>query len=412
MLKLKKTKDFKEKRNKKVVLVGGGATGSVIAKFLEKQSNIKQIVCVSNNLAKALEYVQQESPKIKLVFGDAAKKESIIKIAKGADLIINASLPKYNKALMSAALEVGSNYQDMCSYLEDGYKPDQLKFHQKFKEKGLVGLINTGVSPGITNLLAKEISELLDEVEWIKFRIIQENKADRLVFSWSANVALEEVTAPPIFYEYGQFKKEAPFCKQEEYEYPEAFGTKICYSIQGDEVCTIPLFINVKFVDYKISGEDIRLFYILNQLGMFSKKKIKLEKNYGVAPIEIFKKLNIMVPTPKQMIELKRSAPRIEDSIFASTIDVFGIKEYAPLRIRYTAIFPSLKRIPKEFEGATYISYPTGLAVSIFAKYIDKIKTPGVFPPESLQKNIRKYVLDELKNSGMILVEDRKKEKD
>ncbi|MCX8162980.1 MAG: saccharopine dehydrogenase NADP-binding domain-containing protein [Candidatus Micrarchaeota archaeon] len=399
-------KNLVEKKQKKIVLVGVGATGSVIAKLLAKQKENTQIICITNNIKKAFEYIDEKNPKIKLVEADASKPKQIIKFAKGASLILNASLPKYNKSLMRVALEVGANYQDMCSELEEGYKPDQLKYSQEFKEKNLIALINTGVSPGVTNLLAKEASEMFDEVEWIKFRIIQENKADRLVFSWSATLTLEEITAEPVFYEYGQFKKDLPFSRQEEYHYPAGFGKKICYSIQGDEVCTIPLFIDVRLVDYKISGEDIRLFYILNQLGMFSKKKLKIA-NTSIAPIELFKKLNIEVPNPKQMIELKESSPAIENSVFASTIDVYGIKDYRPLQIRYTAVYPSLKNIPKEFAGATYISYPTGIAAATFSKYIDKIKIRGVIPPEALSRNIRKAILDDLKNQKMVLIEDR-----
>ncbi|MEM4137283.1 MAG: saccharopine dehydrogenase NADP-binding domain-containing protein [Candidatus Anstonellaceae archaeon] len=396
----------KTKKEKRVLLVGVGATGSQIVKFLEKQKEVIQIICISNNLKKALEYIDQTSPKIKLVQADAAKPKQILKYSKNVDLIINASLPIYNKNIIKVALEVGANYQDTCSYLEEGYKADQLKYNLDFRDKNLVALINTGISPGVTNLLAKEASEKFDEIEWIKFRIIQENKADRLVFSWSAQLTIEEICAPPIFYEYGQFKKDFPLSREEEYEYPGGFGKKICYAVQGDEIATIPLFIKARRVDYKISGEDIRLFYILNQLGMFSKKKIKISKAQ-IAPIELFKKLNLQVPTPKQILELKQTSPAIENSVFASTIEVYGVKDYSPLKVRYTAIYPTFKQIPKEFSGATYISYPTAMAVSSFAKYIDEIKIKGVLPPELIPKNVRKMILDDLKNQGMVLIEDR-----
>ena len=66
-------------------------------------------------------------------------------------------------------------------------------------------------------------------------------------------------------------------------------------------------------------------------------------------------------------------------------------------------MFPDLKEISKLFPGATYISYPTGVAAYAFFKAFKKIDNYGVFPPEALNSEIRRDVLIELENKRILI---------
>src|SRR3989338_6029756 len=159
-----------------ILLIGAGAVASVLTKYLVKDRCVSKIVCASKDIKRARQFINKER-KIKLISLDAARTGKIVKAAKGADLIINASLPDFNENIMRAALRVGANYQDLASRLADLKTVEQLKFHSRFRKAKLVGLINAGVAPGITNLLARLAADKLDEVRSIRFRLLEEQEA-------------------------------------------------------------------------------------------------------------------------------------------------------------------------------------------------------------------------------------------
>ena len=384
----------------KILLIGAGAVGSVISRYLSKDDEITEIICASNDINRAKEFINDDN-KIKLVKLDASNIDEIIDKARGVNLIINASLPRFNENILEAALRVRAHYQDLASELADLKTAEQLKFAERFKEAGLTALINTGVAPGITNLLAKEAANKLSEVEEIHFRCIEEQRASEFVFAWSAETTLDDLTAPPLVYRNGEFILTKPFEDSEEYEFPEPFGKRHAFSIYGDEVATIPLFVKTKLVDFKSSGSDIEFSRALSRLGLFSKKP--MEFNGGkIIPLEFFKKIAPKVPSPQKMKQMIDEGI-IENAIFALSVEVIGKEQRQDMKIKMSATLPDLKEITKIFPGATYISYPTGTAAYSFSKVIPKMKIAGVFPPEALNDEMRKEVLLNLERNGIVI---------
>lgn len=386
-----------------VLIVGAGAVASVISRHLARDRSISKIICASRDIKRARQFINTKERKLKLISLDASRVAEIIKAAKGVDLIINASLPAFNEHIMTAVLATRANYQDLASRLLDLKTVEQLKFHSRFKKAKLVGLINTGVAPGITNLLARGVADKLNTVSAIHFRLLEEQKASELIFAWSAETILDELTAPPLVYENGKFIFTKPFSDQEDYQFPSPFGKRQMFSIYGDEVATIPHYIKVRRVDFKSSGTDIELAKVLYRLGLFNKKSISFDGRQ-VIPVKFFSKLAPKVPTPEEMRRMIKSGV-VENAIFIAVVEVEGKQGGRKITIKTSAIFPDLKEISKKFFGATYISYPTGTAAYAFAKIIPKIKSYGVFPPEALPAHLRKEVLLELESRGIIINE-------
>jgi saccharopine dehydrogenase-like NADP-dependent oxidoreductase len=387
----------------KVLVVGAGAVGSVISKFLATDEKISEIICATRHIQRAREFLDLKESKIKLIKLDASNIKQIIKVAKQTDLIINASLPQFNENIMEASLAVGANYQDLCSYLVDFKNPEQLKFHQRFKKAKLIGLINTGISPGITNLVAREVADKFDSILEIKIRLIEEQKTSELIFAWSPEVALDELTSPPLVYANGRFRLCKPFGDIEEFDFPEPFSKKYVVSIYGDEVATIPLYIKTRNVNYKSCGTDIEFSKALYRLGLFNKRPIVLGGK-KIIPFELFSKIINPVPTPKKMLDLIESGI-IENAYLLLVVEVVGWESGKKIKIRSAITFPDLRKVSQLLPGATYISYPTGISAAIFSKIIPKINTFGVFPPEALGCEIRKEILIELENRGVIIEE-------
>jgi saccharopine dehydrogenase-like NADP-dependent oxidoreductase len=283
----------------RILIIGAGAVGSVISKYLAKDKRTSEIICASNNIKRAKEFIDYQDRKISLRKLDASSKTQVTKAAKGANLVINASLPNFNETIMEVCAEVGANYQDLCSFLADFKNPEQLKSHERFKKARLVGLINTGISPGITNLIAREAADKFDIISEIKIRLIEEQKTSELVFAWSPEVALDELTSPPLIYKNRKFKFSKPFGDIEEYKFPPPFGARRVVSIYSDEVSTIPLYIQTKNIDYKSCGTDIEFAKALHRLGLFNKKPVTVDSK-KIIPLEFFSKIAPKVPSPKK----------------------------------------------------------------------------------------------------------------
>ncbi|MBI4037308.1 saccharopine dehydrogenase NADP-binding domain-containing protein [Candidatus Daviesbacteria bacterium] len=386
----------------KVFVVGAGAVASVLTKYLSKDRAIEEICCGSIDLEAAKEFIDHQ--KVHLVKLDAKNPQEIAQKAQGFDLIINASLPNFNEQVMEAALKVGANYQDLCSHLLDLKHAEQLKFHTKFQQAKLVGLINTGASPGITNLLAKDAAAKLDTVSDIKIRLVEEQKSSELIFAWSPIVTLDEITSPPLIYQNGQFQLTKPFADKEEYEFATPFDKQQTVSVYGDEISTLPLYIKVSNINYKSSGTDIDLAKALYRLGLFNKKPVSVDGE-KVIPVDFFAKIAPPPPTPKEMVKLVEDGI-VENATLVTVVDVGGSIGGKKIRIKNTVLFPDIKEVTHKFPGATYISYPAGIAAFAFSKIIAKITTPGVFPPEALSSDLRKEVLIELETQGIKIQEE------
>lgn len=388
----------------RIFIAGAGAVASVLSQQLAKDKEISKVVCGSNDLKRAKEFINTRNKKVSIVKLDLSNDQQLVKTVRGFDLIINASLPRFNLVLMKAALTVGANYQDLASELADLKTAEQLKLHKQFKKAGLVALINTGVAPGITNLLARKGADKLENIDQINIRLIEDQIASELIFAWSIETTVDEVTAPPLVYRKGKFQLTKPFHNPEDYDYGHGFGIRRMYSIYGDEVSTLPFYIKTKNIDYKSCGTDIDFAKALHRLGLFNKKPVTVGC-IKVIPVNLLASISPKVPSPAEMLKLIKNGV-IENAVFSSLVECIGTQSGKKIRIRNIATFPDLKGIMKKFPGATYISYPTGIAAYAFSKVIKHIQTPGVFPPEALDFSLRRKVLLELELNGITFEEE------
>jgi len=388
----------------RVFIVGAGAVGSVIARFLDREKNVKEIICGDKNLKRAREFINFKSKKLSFERVDACDEEGMVSVARDVDLIINAALPHFNIPIMKVALKAGADYKDLCSHLDESRRPKQLKFHDKFKKEGLVGLINTGISPGITNLLAMNSASKLDEVHSIKIRTLIDPNAIEPIFAMSPEITMEESTSPAVSYKDGKFKSIKPFQEAEYYEFPHPIGKRFVFSVYGDEIATLPTYIKTKNVDFKSGGVDVEASKLFYDMGLLSDKPLKVGKESFI-PLEFFSKNLPSVPTPKEMIDLMHKGV-VEDAFVVLVVELDGKKFGKKVSIRSSIVFPTLKEIAKILPGATYISYPTGLSAFSFSKIIPLIEEKGVFPPEALNPDLRDRVLLELVSNGVHIKED------
>src|SRR5579864_5671642 len=197
----------------RIFVLGAGGTGSLLAHLLTRQGHT--VWCGDRDIARAQRFLGKKS-KIEVKETNARNLWSIVRAARGCNLIVNASPAVYNEIILRAALRLRVHYMDLNAHLSRyPFKPEQFRFHKKFVAKNRVALICTGAAPGLTNLLAKRGSELLDRVELIQFRLYESTESKDPISTWSPDVAYEAAVSRPRIYRNHRFKMARRFGEPE-----------------------------------------------------------------------------------------------------------------------------------------------------------------------------------------------------
>ena len=100
----------------KISVIGTGVQGSAIASILAKTPDVSEIVCSDINLARTKRVVENlRSDKVSAQRVDASNVDDLLRVLKGSDAVINATLPRFNLNIMSAALKSRANYVDLAT---------------------------------------------------------------------------------------------------------------------------------------------------------------------------------------------------------------------------------------------------------------------------------------------------------
>ena len=370
---------------KTILIIGYGRVGKLISSFLLKDSFVKKLI-VSDKVPRVI----PKNKKINFTKIQLFNKEQILKLIDKSkpDLVVNTALPLINNLVLACCASKKVNYIDTASLLEPRYKVMELGFNRLFKRKGITGLICAGVSPGLTNLFAREAADLLDKVDSIKIRLIEDTKTDGLHFPWSKEWLLDELYWKPHMFVGNKFKVLDNFAGEEEYNFPEPIGKRKVALICQDEASTLPLFIKARNVDIKAHDNQIALYKFLVLSKFLSREKMGIGKGL-TSPLEFTTK---MLPDQTDW-----SSKKFHRAHFAFALEVNGKKDGKNKAIKYFIEFPEQKKINRMAKGANFISYPTALSAYLFIKSFFKINKKGVFPPEVLEREVRSEVLSGLR---------------
>ena len=99
---------------KKVLVLGSGAQGSTVARRLDLEPNVGEILIADYDKA-AVDNLVGMLKKAKGFKVDASKEEEIVKLAQGCDLVVNALPLIFAKNVLEAALKVKADYQDFAT---------------------------------------------------------------------------------------------------------------------------------------------------------------------------------------------------------------------------------------------------------------------------------------------------------
>jgi len=366
----------------RIFVLGAGGTGSLLAKLLERQGHA--VWCGDRDPVRASRFLGKKST-IRVIETNARNLRSIVRAARGANLIVNASPAVYNGIIMRAALRLRSHYLDLNSHLtRHPFRPEQFRFHKKFVAKNRAALICAGAAPGLTNLLGRRGAEMLDSVESIQVRLFESTESKDPVSTWSADVAYDEAISRPRVYRDGRFAFGKRFDEREKFRFPPPIGETAVYLAAQDEVCMLPYVIRLREADAKIGGNDferLRRWY----------RQGRLNRSAGIVRKRFPETL-----TPRRVAKLIREGV-LENARFAAAVLVRGMKGEQPLLLRWDVNFPTLYQIRQRGLVSTPISYATAHLAAIFIKHFPR-DSAGVLGPESLPAESRRDILADVRS--------------
>lgn len=241
------------KTENRVVLLGCGAVGNVVARHLAASPSVDSLLAADVDIAAAKGLAAStHRRKVRPLRLDVGDGDALRDAVRRARLVIHAALPKYNLAVMEAALEAGADYMDLA-----GGGEEQLALDTRWRREGRTALLGMGEDPGLGNVFARHAADGMDEVVSVRIRDGETAYSAKHPFIslFSPEVFVQETIGPATVYEDGVWRRVPPFSGREEYPFPAPVGTVPVYHVYHEEVETIPKFLGKRprSVDFKLA---------------------------------------------------------------------------------------------------------------------------------------------------------------
>jgi saccharopine dehydrogenase (NAD+, L-lysine-forming) len=365
----------------RIFVLGAGATGSLLAQLLERQGH--DVWCGDRDPDRARRFLGRKST-IAVTEVNARNLPGIVRAARGAQLIVNASASVFNQIVMRAALRLRAHYLDLSSHLtRNPFKSEQFAYAKRLEAKNRIALINTGVAPGLTNLLVKRATEALDAVDSVQIRLYESSESADPISQWSPEVSFDEAISNPRVYRNGKFIMEKRFAELEKFHFPEPIGSANVVLAAQDEVTTLPYYIPMRNMDVKIGGNEFDRLRRWYKQGKLSKSRGMQKKNFP------------QTSSPRMIAKLIRQGI-LQNARFAAAIMVTGVKRGKKddqlVLIRTDCTFPTLYQIRQQGRFTTPVAYATAHVAALFIKFFPR-ELAGVFAPEMLPVEMRRAII-------------------
>ncbi|MGA8425440.1 MAG: saccharopine dehydrogenase C-terminal domain-containing protein [Thermoplasmata archaeon] len=369
--------------------MGCGAIGSVIARHLAAHPGIGE-VCLADVDIRWADRVTSEIGHAKLtpIALDASNAAAVEAAARGATVVINSSVPRFNPIIQRAALTVGAHYLDLASDSSDPFGPDPM-----WRAAGKTAIVGLGEDPGLSNLMVRYAADSMDRVDSIRVRDGDTGTSTEYPFIclFSPETFVEETLHTSRIWEEGRYSEVPPFGRKEIYDFPAPVGPQPVYSVDHEEVDTLPVKIGkgVQYVDFKLALDDnaVRTLTFLRDLKL-------LERGPAGGP------------NPRQAVFATIPKPSdLTGKIDGSAALVVEVRGHEKGQTKQHMLYTVLDhRDASARYHATGTAYLTGSPAAVGAILLatGEIRTPGLFSPESLDP---RPFLSLLKERGIVVHE-------
>lgn len=369
----------------KIIVLGGGLVGAPMAIDLARDNRFDVTVADANEAA--LENVKARSPRVNTLQRDLSDPAEVARVVANFDWVVNAVPGFMGYATLEAIIRSEKNVVDIAFFPEDPFALDALA-----KEKGVIAVIDCGVAPGMSNILAGYAHSLLDETESILIYVGGLPELRKWPYEYRAVFSpvdvIEEYTRPARYVENGRLVERPALSDAELIDFP-GIGTLEAFNSDGlrslAETLDVP---NMKEKTLRYPGH-IEKMAVLRASGFFSKEPIEINGT-KIRPLDFTSKL--LFP----MWELEDGMV----DITVMQVQVEGKKDGKKTRYTYDLL--------DKYDEATAVhsmARTTGYTATVVLRtLIDGLyKETGISPPEFIGRhsNCVEAILEGLKSRNI-----------
>lgn len=252
------------------IVLGAGMVGSVMAADLASDADFQ--VTVADSRDNALAAAKARAPGLTTVKAELGDAKAVQKLVSGYDLVLGAIASGIGFQTLRAVIEAGKNYCDITFMAEDAADLDGLA-----KKHGVTCVVDCGVAPGMSHMLAGYEAGQFDECRSIEIYVGGLPRNRRWPFQYKAPFApsdvIEEYTRPARIVEHGKLVIREALSEPELMDF-EGVGTLEAFNSDG--LRSLAYSIKVPFMKEKTLRYPghIELMRVFRATGLFSKDEV------------------------------------------------------------------------------------------------------------------------------------------
>lgn len=359
---------------KKVLIVGVGAQGTAIAKYIDKESIVSEIICADKDERAVNELVAAITKGVPAVC-DGTDTKAIAELAKDVDLVVNAMPFMIGKYALDAAVEAGTDYLDFGvpgGYEEDfadGYNYVMDTYPELFRKNDATALCSCGAAPGLSCVVSRNNMKYLDSCDTIIMMIYEGLRTKQFQpFWWDPVAAIRDMTWDPWACENGVIIKEEPYSKPIYRTFEELGREVVFYEHAHDDPVYMcrnadEFFGGAKNIYFKYGGVGIEFAKPLYELGLLSSEP-EIINGREVVPFDVISsKLPDAPKYPSEIKQIIDNGVISEEGVFV--VESYGKKNGVDTKVETHVYSPGLI---ESFERSelTAEMYQTGQCGAIF----------------------------------------------
>ncbi|MBW3552125.1 MAG: saccharopine dehydrogenase NADP-binding domain-containing protein [Gemmatimonadetes bacterium] len=312
------------------VVLGAGLQGSACAFDLLRSDGVEKVVLADLNVSRLPRFLEGYTgdERLETVRLDANDEDAVRQVLQGAVACMNALPYYFNFDMARLAVEAGAHYADLGGNTEIVRR--QLELDELARDRGISVIPDTGLAPGMVNILAEAGIAEMDSVESVKIRVggLPKDPMPPLNYQivYSLEGVLDYYTTRSWILRDGKPTEVDALSEVENVEFPEPVGTLEAFHTAGglstmawDYEGKIP---TMEYKTLRYPGHA-HIMRAIRDLGLLDLEPVRVG-DAEVAPRDLF----IAVTDPK----LRR--PDSADLV-ALRVEVMGELDGRPRRVRY-----------------------------------------------------------------------------
>jgi len=368
-----------------ILVLGCGLVGRPIALDLATEESFN--VTVSDVNLRNLKKIPASLP-IKKMQKDLSNVDQLKSLLKKADIVVNAVPGFMGFNTLREIIKSKKNVVDIAFFPENPFELDELA-----KQNNVTAVVDCGVAPGMSNLLAGYVNSILDKTETVLIYVGGLPVVREFPYEYKAGFSpidvIEEYTRPARYIENGTLVIRPALSDPEFLNFDEV-GTLEAFNSDGLRTLAKTLNApNMKEKTLRYPGH-IEKMQVLRESGFFSQNEIEID-GVKVKPVDFTSKL--LFP----MWELKEG----DEEFTVMKIIIEGEKDKKKVRYTYNLLDRHNKKTNIHSMART-TGYTATSAVRMLAKGLFDQK--GICPPEYIGQKPEcvDFVLNKLKERGVI----------